>query len=225
LLRDAGANHDPVLVEAMTATGSGSVVLELGLEAFGLDPDLWTPAGFVCGPDEILAQDGVAFGASVSNNSIQIFGGYPASGTRVRNRVIYYDGANWIDTSGGGTQIYTFNWATSGADAYLEVTRATGYEVDSGTTSWMHGVVKLDNANATTGFTIENGQAITQGMRFRFREFDGTIITSPSTRLQFYIYDPAAPAVASTYNFESPVPDAASNIWFVGIFRRKPSTY
>lgn len=214
-LKDQGANHDPVLLGPVTASGTGSVILEMGVADFGLDPDEWTPAGFVCGPDETLAQSGCIFGASVGSDTIQIKGTYG----NARTAYIRYDGSAWAVTNGA----YTFAW-TSGASAKLTVTRnalssRSAYPTNGSTYPMV--VPRRGASDPLIHVAVDT--ASKTSFEVRFYQADGTPILTESTDLKFYVMDPVA--APTPFSFSTAPDTASANIWMVGVFGRMGTTY
>lgn len=235
----SGAHHDPVLLGPITASGAGSVNLDVDFEEFGIDPALWTPSGFVCGPDETFAAEGVIFGASVGTTSVTIGGEFVGDRTCI---------VTWTtDGAGGGTlsgtnapYIFTANadgivsgWVGSGANRYLRLYRdptsqRKAYNVNSKTpmigcrrsTSTIVPVQGSFRASATTTVGSNTYEYFDV---FVDRLSDGSQITD-ATNLTFSltISDPLARAVPFTFNAE---PASGSNIWMVGVFTKKAGDY
>lgn len=212
-LVDQSEQHDPILLGPVSASGSMSLILDVNISDFGLDPNLWTPGGFVCGPDETLASQGVAFGASVGVTSITIQGSY----NNPPSAYISYDGASWAVT--GSTVSYSFSWV-SGATAYLEVTRTNqAQEKSSGNYNGLKApmiTARVDSTGPWIDAKISN--ITTNGYRVTFWDSTLTNITTESTALRFYVQDPCAKNL--TFNFGANPGDTA-NIWMFGAFVKK----
>ena len=117
MLVDQGEDHDPILAGPVTASGNAAVILSINISDFGLDSNLWTPSGFVVGPDEKLALQGVTVGASVGADSITLQGS-------INTRQSEFVSSNGT-TFSGSTSRYTYQWINEGAsNARLLMTQA-----------------------------------------------------------------------------------------------------
>lgn len=212
-LKDQGANHDPVLLGPITVSGIGSVVLEMNVADFGLDPDEWTPAGFVVGPDNVLALSGLIFGASVGSDTISIYGAY---GTH-RTAYINYNGSNWTGTNAP----YTYAW-TSGASAKLTVTRNTSVRECYTTGSLYPMLTPRVSAGGTPYLYVLDAAGAAS---FEVRVFDlaGNPVLTENTSMKFYVSDPIA--LPKAFDWSVAPATTSANIWMVGVFGRKGSTY
>jgi len=210
----SGANHDPVLLGPITASGAGSLALDVDFDEFGIDPTIWTPSGFVCGPDETLALDGWSFGASVSTTSVTING----ASASPRTAYIYYDGSDWQSSNAS----YTFNWL-GGSIGQLEVTRDSSEmrsTITSGSTlPFLQ--TRIQAGDTPRSVHIERWSA--ESFRLTFRNIsDGSAVTAEDTSMKVAIMDPVL--TGQTFNF-SENPGAGSNIWMIGVFTRKEADY
>lgn len=215
-LSDQGQNHDPILLGPVTASGVSSLVIDVNLDTFGADPTLWEPSGFVCGPDETLAFEGVTIGASVTTETVTLKGSYNA----LKYAFISYNGANWVATSSNGG--YTFNWV-SGATAQLEVTRTTKKSAwNAGDAVVLQGRVQSSVAAANVLDVYLHGTA-TDRFDVSFRNhLTGENVLVESTDMQFYVSDPAVPN--ASFNFAAAT-TAGANIWMTGMLVRRLADY
>lgn len=229
-----GAHHEAVLAGPVTASGSGSIVLKININDFGLDDTLWTPAGCVVGPDETFCLDGLGFAASVGMKSLTIMGAYSSPETGI----IKYDGASWSGIS--APYIFAANadgivsgMVGSGANRQLRLYRDM---------SAVRGGFNFSNATPTTGPYVAqgNGAILPVAAAFRgsgtttvgansysymdFKLFDtaGTPIDNPDIPMGFTMMDPAIKPALFPFNVN---PGAGRNIWGVFIARRVPATY
>lgn len=212
-LKDAGENHDPILLGPVTtATGtSGNVSLKVNLNDFGLNPTLWTPAGFVCGPDDDFAQSGANFGASVGTTSISIEG---STGAPNVSYIQYIEGTGW--TCSAPTDQYTFNWIND-SNARLQITIKPVYK-RQGAASPNLPIITPRLTGAEPLLHINIGSTSMDVTEVNFFDATGSRILTPTSRLKFYMMNPGA--VSPNFNFNN-VTAAGSNIWMVGVFVRR----
>lgn len=208
-LSDQGDNHDPILLSPITSSGTSSVVLDVNIDAFGLDETLWTPSGVVVGCDDALASEGVTFGASVGTSSMTITGKYATT----HGSLINYNGSSW---SADG--FYTnFDFTNN----RLRVTRDSTLEKQS----FSDGKAPIITPYITnTGtFTMPAiGRNTSTDFDVTFWDSSGNILTTPSTDMAFYVHDPVRRNASFNFNTQ---PISGSNIWIVGMFSRKPASY
>lgn len=209
LLVNQGADHDPILLEEVTASGNFSVILSVKFSDLGLDPALWTPSGVVVGPDETLAEEGVNVGASVNTTDIEIKG----SISQNIPEYVEYDGSAWQ-----GPSVYNFNWNTD----HLVISRDSA-ERREGVSSTKN-CVMIQMAYRSVGTQIAAArvfEASADAVHVYFYDYSGSVITAPTPNMRFFLMDPYLPA--SQYFF-SQASGAPGNIWLLGAFVRKPGS-
>ncbi len=207
-LKDAGEEHDPILMGPVSTSGTSSLIVDVNFDDFGLSASQWTPSGFVVGPDETLADSGVTFGASVSSSQVTIRGTYNVD----RTTFISFNGTSW---STGG---YTF---VSYSNGFLTLTRdanstkaAINYQPN------VH-VTMRRQSSSDIGASIINcaGVNITgDTIQLSFVNADGTPVVTPTNRIKFYMTDNGLRN--PDFNFGSN-PGGGTNIWMVGAFVKR----
>lgn len=235
----SGANHDPVLLGPVTASGAGSLNLDVDFDEFGIDPNIWTPSGFVCGPDETFTADGVIFGASVGTTSVTITGSFVGD----RNALITWT----TDGAGGGTltgsnapYIFTVNadgivsgWVGSGANRLLRLYRDAGTQRKAYPSAGKLPVFSCRRSASSiapvfcsfkaSGTTTVGSNSYEYFDVFVDQVSDGTQITDATNQtFAFVVSDPGVRP--SGFVFNQP-PPSGSNIWMVGVFTRKEADY
>lgn len=235
----SGANHDPVLLGPVTASGAGSLILDVDFDEFGIDPNIWTPSGFVCGPDETFTADGVIFGASVGTTSVTITGSFVGD----RNALITWT----TDGAGGGTltgsnapYIFTVNadgivsgWVGSAASRSLRLYRDAGTQRKAYPSAGKLPVFSCRRSASSiapvfcsfkaSGTTTVGSNSYEYFDVFVDKVSDGTQITDATNQtFAFVVSDPGVRP--SGFVFNQPPPNG-SNIWMVGVFTRKEPFY
>jgi len=229
MLVDQLENHDPILCGPVSASGSQSVIIEININDFGLDVNDWTPSGFVCGPDETLAQNGVVVGASVGSTTFTIQGSINAK----TPELISSNGT----TFSGSSSRYTYSWINEGAaNARLLVTKnpaaaSSFIQVgSSGFSPWP--VVTSRQTNGSGGVRPipslasigDDGMGNTQYEISFWSLVDGSRVTAQSTSMQFWLHDPSIKTRIFIWDDVASAIQSTSNIWFVGAFVRKPAS-
>jgi hypothetical protein len=233
----SGAWHEPVLAGPVLASGAGSVLLKINIGDFGLDEETWTPAGLVCGPDEGFVADGVIFGASVETDEITVTGSFTTPRTCMVTWTATGVGAGTL-TGSNAPYIFTTNadgivsgWTGSGTARCLRlfrepltqerkafpgggVTPMIGCRRSAASSLGVFGNYRAAGTQ-TAGGTVYSYYDV-----FVDRQSDGTQITDASNvSFTLTIMDPMARPPAFVFNQD---PGAGSNIWIVGVFRRRP---
>jgi len=212
-LQDAGENHDTLIMGPVTGSGIGQLNINVGFSELGLDPNEWTPSGFVVGPDETLARDGVTFGASVSSNNVSIYGSYNVpSSTYVK----FNDITGMFESPGSDS--YVFEWF-SGQTGELRMTRNPSPEKGA------YNRVSLDismrrevNDGGPNYVEVAISKHTSEYVSVTFWDKDGNNISTPNKFMKFYLTDGAIKN--PSFNFgESP--GGTANIWMVGVFVKR----
>ena len=232
-----GGNHDPVLLGPIDSSGASSLILDVDFDEFGIDPTIWTPSGFVCGPDETFTAEGVIFGASVGTTSVTIFGSFVGD----RNSVVTWttDGAGSGTLTGSNAPyIFTPNadgivsgWVGTAANRKLRLYRETerlahpsGAKLPIITSrrsgSSINPVSPSFNAGGTTTVgsnvysyidvfidQLTDGSQITDATNQSF----ALVVSDPGVRPSRFVFNEAAAS--------------GSNIWITGVFTRKSQSY
>lgn len=234
----SNANHDPILLGPVTASGAGSLILDVDFNEFGIDPNIWTPSGFVCGPDETFIADGVSFGASVGTTSVTIAGSFAGD----RNALITWT----TDGVGGGTlsgsnapYIFTVNvdgivsdWTGSGANRVLRLYRNNNLRkaYPSAGKLPVFSCRRATSGIAPVFCSFKSSGTTTVGLNdyeffdvFVDQVSDATQITDATNQtFAFVVSDPGVRPSGLVFN--EPPPNG-SNIWMVGVFTRRASAY
>lgn len=209
-LKDQGEEHTPILLGPVSASGSNSIIIDINLGDFGIDTDLWTPAGVVVGPDETLARYGATFGASVGLTTMTIRGSWNVPISSYHE----YSGSAW------STPNYSATWDGSNL---LELTRLSA--VRRRASGIVNGAIwpivspRIGAISDTADFfSVSIADVSESWIKLAFFNADGTRITTPDTRLRYFMQDPALINVPFLFNTEPPTD---SNIWVVGAFTKK----
>lgn len=227
MLVDQGQNHDPILAGPVVASGNASVIVSINIGDFGLDANLWTPAGFVCGPDEALAKQGVTVGASVGATDIQIQGS-------ISTRDAEFVSSNGSVFSGSSSR-YSYEWINEGAsNARLLVTQdnaASFYRVSSnGIDGFPMITTRQPNGSGGARPMASLAAVGTDGNGNRQFEIsfwslvDGSRVKNQSADMQFWMDDPSATPRQFVWSDIDESLSGSANVWFVGTFVRKPGS-
>lgn len=230
-LKAAGDNHDPIMLDGpINQPGAGSnLTVDVLLDAYGLDPALWTPAGFISAPDEDLASFGINMGASVGTESITTRS-YFSHAPQIN--VSYDEGAGEFDPSSGA---YTFEWLNPGGatNARMRMTKASSNAFKAGTSAFEQPQIDMRALNAAGSNTLIHSRLVGRvtngsgpydiGAQYDVVFFDaaGNRITNPSADMKFTVRD------VSLKNREVDIQNWENefgNIWLFGAFVRKPGT-
>ena len=209
-LVNQGSNHDPILLEPVTASGSSSIVLKLNIDDFGLDESLWTPSGVVAGADESYAKQGVVVGASASTNDITL----EASCTFNEPIYIAYDGAAWNQPTG-----YTVTWETN----RVRIVRDSNIRRVGVSSS--RNRISVTPAVRTSGTQIVNMPVLevdADTMEVFFFDAAGTQVGTESQNMRFYMTDHYSIPWEFSWGASSEL--STGNIWVSGTFVRKPAS-
>jgi hypothetical protein len=234
----SGAWHEPVLAGPVLASGAGSVLLKLNIGDFGLDEEKWTPAGLVCGPDEGFVANGVEFGASVDTGQMTIKGSFTSSRTCMVTWTATGVGAGTL-TGSNAPYIFTTNadgivsgWTGSGTARSLRLFRDPNQERKAYPAQAITPIIACRRSGAAALGVFGNyraaGTQTVGGTVYSYydvlvdRQSDATQITDASNvSFTLTMDDPMALPPAFVFNQD---PGAGSNIFIVGVFRRRPDT-
>lgn len=215
-LKDGQERHDPILMGPVTDSGTGSVILKVGLDQLGINPVGWTPSGFVCGPDETLTDTGVTFGASVSPTSVTIFGTYNA---QAAGFVSYNAGTGAFVFSGIGYDSPVFS------SGVLTITRPTNSikaaaNYPASVVPVMRRQTAADWGANIVDVSIFSTTATT--ISLLFTDASGVPLAAPDARIKFFLTDSLIRN--PNFNFGAD-PGGGTNIWMVGAFTRRKDLY
>jgi|TARA_A100000171_G_C2136473_1_gene150666 hypothetical protein len=213
LLRDGQESHDPVLMEEVQVSGGSSIIMGVGLNALGLNENMWTPSGFLVGPDEDLARQGVTAGASVGMRTV----GIEASSGADEAASIAYDGTAW---GGGNAGLYDISWV-AGSNAYLQLDRKATYT--RGNCGGLKPFIPIPKVDAgDQPFDIKGGSLTADGMRVSFFDENNARMTTENTRMKFHIIDPYM--MPKVFDWGS-APPRGGNFWMFGMYVKRPASY
>jgi hypothetical protein len=213
-LKDGQEHHDPILLGPITSSGSASLIMEANFGDLGLNTAEWTPAGFVVGPDETLADSGVSFGASVSSTSVTIAGTYNCAASGY----VSYNGSAWV-FSGIGYDTPTFSGGVLTLTRPNNSTKAA-YNFLSNVVAMMRRQTAADWGANIVNIALYSTTSTT--VSFVFTDASGATIATPDTRMKFWMSDSAIRNPA--FNFGAD-PGGGTNIWMVGVFTRREDNY
>lgn len=229
LIANQSEGHDPILVKEVSASGVASLIIDLSLDELGLDPSLWTPSGFVTGPDETLADYGCSFGASVGTSSITIKGS-------ITQRDREYISSNGTIFS-GSTGRYEFEWINEGLlNARLLVKRsqaalASFNRVSDNNISKFATVTSRQTNGSGTIIPMPSLASVSTDSfgepqyEVSFWDLtDGSRVTANSIDLKMWLDDPSTKPAGFDFTQVDDSIKNSSNIWFIGAFVRKPSS-
>lgn len=209
-LLDGGEEHDPILMGPVSASGKSTLEIDVNLSNFGLNSNAWTPSGFVCCPDETLADSGITIGASVSSNKVTLRGTYNTSNAGY----VYWDGSKFsfqgnayenVGYSNGVLYMDRPESATKAAANFtpsiIPVMRRQG-ESDWGANKIDVGIYGISQRDVSLIFTDINGNRI----------------LTPDSRIKFWLTD--SKLRNPDFNFGAN-PGGGTNIWMIGTFVKR----
>lgn len=212
-LNDGQEEHDPILLTAVAESGDASLRISTSFVEDGLDPNSWTPSGFLVGCDETLANSGAVFGASVSPTSIAIEGTYSCAS----ETYVSWNGSSW--SFSGVAYTPTFG------NGVLTLTRgSSGFKAARNFSPSVRGTLRVQSAAdwGANKITIDLYASTSTAVSFIFTDIDGNRVTTPDARMKFWMSDSAVQN--PNFNFGDD-PGGGTNIWLSGLFVRRKGFY